>query len=281
MHVIMPPSRMPLTQFTQNFLYGHLHPAYFRYQVPLQLFLFPMSDFCSCIDMSKRVFKSISNICQVFCFTSQQLGGLMGQQNLRGGIFFLFLLIKNRSGLKNRPGLGDLFFSHSCRDFYKFYFQGYNLSERGNYRWLIGWVLWYINLCGLFNSKSIFMQIISSISNNSVEHEYTVKLSKTFLFQDIQFIQRFLIQVFQFSINTDFVYTKLIVKTVLYQTIQFSVSRVSMSKTVPFQTIQFSISTQFKCKYTVYLSKTLLFQAIQFSQTIQFSISMPFVLFNP
>ena len=28
--------------------------------------------------------------------------------------------------------------------------------------------------------------------------------------------------------------------------IQFSVSRVSMSKTVPFQTIQFSISTQFK-----------------------------------
>ena len=51
-----------------------------------------------------------------------------------------------------------------------------------------------------------------------------------------------------------------------------------MSKTVPFQTIQLSISTQFKCKYTVYLSKTLLFQAIQFSQTvlirtIQFSIS--------
>ena len=38
-----------------------------------------------------------------------------------------------------------------------------------------------------------------------------------------------------------------------------------MSKTVPFQAIQFSISTQFKCKYTVYLSKTFLFQAIQFS----------------
>ena len=40
-------------------------------------------------------------------------------------------------------------------------------------------------------------------------------------------------------------------KSVLFQTIQFSVSTVSMSKTVPFQTIQFSISTQFKCKYTV------------------------------
>ena len=59
-----------------------------------------------------------------------------------------------------------------------------------------------------------------------------------------------------------------------------------MSKTVPFQTIQFSISSQFKCKYTVYLSKKFLFQAIQFNQTvliqtIQFSIIMQLVLFNP
>ena len=56
-----------------------------------------------------------------------------------------------------------------------------------------------------------------------------------------------------------------------------------MSKTVLFQTIQFSISKQFKCKYTAYLSKTFLFQAIQFSQTvlfqtIQFIISMQLVL---
>ena len=59
-----------------------------------------------------------------------------------------------------------------------------------------------------------------------------------------------------------------------------------MSKTVPFQTIHFSISTQFTCKYTVYLSKTFLFQAIQLSQTvliptIQFSKSRQLVLFNP
>ena len=33
---------------------------------------------------------------------------------------------------------------------------------------LVGWVLWHINLCRLFNAKSIFMQIVSSISNNSV-----------------------------------------------------------------------------------------------------------------
>ena len=44
-------------------------------------------------------------------------------------------------------------------------------------------------------------------------HEYTVQLSKTFLFQAIQFCQTELIQ---FSISTDFVYTHLNVKTVLY-----------------------------------------------------------------
>ena len=30
------------------------------------------------------------------------------------------------------------------------------------------WILWYINLCRLFNAKSIFKQMNSSISNNSV-----------------------------------------------------------------------------------------------------------------
>ena len=34
--------------------------------------------------------------------------------------------------------------------------------------WLIVWVLWHINLCRLFNTKSIFIQIICSISNNLV-----------------------------------------------------------------------------------------------------------------
>ena len=50
---------------------------------------------------------------------------------------------------------------------------------------LLGFLL-HINLCSLFNAKSIFIQIVSSISNNSVDHEYTVKLSETFLFQTIQ-----------------------------------------------------------------------------------------------
>ena len=39
---------------------------------------------------------------------------------------------------------------------------------------------------------------------------------KTFLFQAIQFSQAVLIQLIQFSIITDFVYTQLNVKTVLY-----------------------------------------------------------------
>ena len=42
--------------------------------------------------------------------------------------------------------------------------------------WLVGWLvgfLWHINLCRLFNTKSIFIQI-SFISDNSIYHQYTV-----------------------------------------------------------------------------------------------------------
>ena len=34
--------------------------------------------------------------------------------------------------------------------------------------WLVFGVLWHINLSRLFNAKSIFIEIISPISNNSV-----------------------------------------------------------------------------------------------------------------
>ena len=43
--------------------------------------------------------------------------------------------------------------------------------------WLVGWLvgfLWHISLCRLFYAKSIFIQVISSISNNSVNDEYTI-----------------------------------------------------------------------------------------------------------
>ena len=70
----------------------------------------------------------------------------------------------------------------------------------------------------------MFIQISSSISNNSVKHKYTVYLSKTFLFQAIQFSQTVLIQTVQFNMSIVFVHTQLNVKTVLFQAIQFSVS---------------------------------------------------------
>ena len=45
----------------------------------------------------------------------------------------------------------------------------YNFLFQGQYhRWLVVWVLQHINLCRLFNAKLIFIQIISSILNNSV-----------------------------------------------------------------------------------------------------------------
>ena len=74
-------------------------------------------------------------------------------------------------------------------------------------------------------------------------HSLSKTLSKTFLFQTIQFIRTILIQLIQFSISRDFIYTVKCQNSSIYKTIQFSVSRVSMTKTVPFQTIQFSINT--------------------------------------
>ena len=52
-------------------------------------------------------------------------------------------------------------------------------------------VLWHINNSRLFNAKSIFIHTNSSISNNSVNHKYSILFTqlnlKTVLFQAIQF----------------------------------------------------------------------------------------------
>ena len=82
--------------------------------------------------------------------------------------------------------------------------------------WLVGWswiflcrrrfcfirlwfglVLWHINLCRLFNAKSIFIHINSYVSNNSVLYKYSFF----------------------------FIYTHLNVKTVISQTNQFGISK--------------------------------------------------------
>ena len=76
---------------------------------------------------------------------------------------------------------------------------------------LVGWVLWHINLCRLFNGDSIFMKIVFfQTIQFSISTQFKCKYSlivKTFLFLAIQFSQAVLIQLIQFSISTDFVYT--------------------------------------------------------------------------
>ena len=74
------------------------------------------------------------------------------------------------------------------------------------YRIWLGLFLWYINLWRLFNAKSIFIHINGSISNNSVYYKPSF-----------------------------FVYTQLNVKTVLFQTNQFSISIVLRLHTVKYQ----------------------------------------------
>ena len=64
----------------------------------------------------------------------------------------------------------------------------------------------------------------SSISNNSVKHKYIIQLSKTPLYQAIQFSQIVPTQKIQFSISIIFVHTQLYVKTFLFQTIQSGIS---------------------------------------------------------
>ena len=76
---------------------------------------------------------------------------------------------------------------------------------------LVGWVLWHINLCRLFNAKSIFMKIV--------------------LFQTIQYRL-----VGFYGISTFVGYLK---------------PNPFLSKSVLFHTIQFRTSTQFKYEYSL------------------------------
>ena len=111
--------------------------------------------------------------------------------------------------------------------------------------WLVGF-LWHINLCRLFNAKSIFFTNIQLCFKQWSSAWIYSLLSKKLLFQVIQLFQTILIQAIHFSKSIDFVYTQLNVKKLLSQTIQFSVSTLSMSRTVPLQTVQFRMRTQFK-----------------------------------
>ena len=64
-------------------------------------------------------------------------------------------------------------------------------------------------------------------------------------------------QTIQFSMGIGFVYKQLNVKSLLFQTIQFSLRTVPMSKTVLLQTIPFSISTLFKYRNSFISNNTV------------------------
>ena len=59
--------------------------------------------------------------------------------------------------------------------------------------WLAVWVLWHINLCRLFNAKSIFMVIVLFEKKISLAWVHSL-IVKKILIQTIQFIQTVLIQ---------------------------------------------------------------------------------------
>ena len=57
--------------------------------------------------------------------------------------------------------------------------------------WLVGWVglvLWHINLYRLLYAKSIFIQIISSVSNNSVLYECNI-MAEGFRFMPLDLVR--------------------------------------------------------------------------------------------
>ena len=84
---------------------------------------------------------------------------------------------------------------------------------------IIGFILFprVLVLCEMQSvSARIWTRVAVFISYD--DNHYTTRTS-SFLFQAIQFSQTILIQLIHFSISTDFVYTKLNVKTVLYWTI--------------------------------------------------------------
>ena len=63
--------------------------------------------------------------------------------------------------------------------------------------------------------KILLFQTIQFSISTQFKCKYSL-IGKTFLFKAIQFSQAVLIRLIQFSISTDFVYTQLNVKTVLY-----------------------------------------------------------------
>ena len=104
--------------------------------------------------------------------------------------------------------------------------------------WLVGWGCGISTIVGYLMANPFIYKKQLSLAK-------VFCLSKTFLFQAIQFSQKVQIQTIPFRINIVFVH---IVKCQSSSLLNYSIQRciVSMKKTVLFQEIQFNISTQFK-----------------------------------
>ena len=87
--------------------------------------------------------------------------------------------------------------------------------------WLVGWVYGISTFVGYLTPNTFY------VNSQLYFKQFSLAWVHSFIVKTV------LIQLIQFSIRIDFVYTYLNVKTVPYQIIQFSVSTVSMSKTVP------------------------------------------------
>ena len=115
--------------------------------------------------------------------------------------------------MENANSIQKIFFFHLSLflihlDICHFYRNLLFFASRKN-RFVV-WVLWHINLCMLFKAKSIFMKIVLfQTIPFSISTQFKCKYS-LFLSQTV------LIQIIQFSMNTDFVYTQINAITVLY-----------------------------------------------------------------
>ena len=127
-------------------------------------------------------------LCQIVCNPSEVSSTIWlfccGQLRLHLSHNKYFLVVSTTLWLDSNsesinPHLCDFQIMHGLK-----HYTYHNTTNRCNYRpwiellqswdWLVGWVLWHNNHCRLFNAKSIFIHIKSSISNNSVLHKYLI-----------------------------------------------------------------------------------------------------------
>ena len=86
---------------------------------------------------------------------------------------------------------------------------------------MIGWLVGWLDIMAYQTLQDILRQILFYANSRFYFKQFHLAwihrlIVKTFLFQIIQFIQTVLIQLIYFIISTDFVYTQLKVKILLY-----------------------------------------------------------------